>query len=158
MDAKFEKLYKDNAKYVYNVALGILRNQPEAEDVMQNVFIKLFENYDSFEGRSSIKTYLYRMTVNRSIDYIRSQSLKGKKLEEIRPETEASTGTDTSLLDVLMSKLNPDLRTPVLLSEIGGFSYKEIADILNINLGTVKSRINRGMAKLKELAAKEALK
>jgi RNA polymerase sigma-70 factor (ECF subfamily) len=158
MDLKFEKIYKENSKYVYNVALGMLRNKPEAEDVMQNVFIKLFENYGSFEGRSDIKTYLYRMTVNKAIDYIRLQSLRGRKHEELKPEDTIREKPDTSLLDVLMEKLNPDLKAPVLLSEIGGFSYKEISAILNINIGTVKSRINRGMAKLRQLAAQEEKK
>ena len=155
MDLKFEKIYKENSKYVYNVALGMLRNKDEAEDVMQNVFIKFFENYSSFEGRSNIRTYLYRMAVNKAIDYIRLQSLRGRKHEEMEPEEVVKESPDTSLLDTLLDRLGTDLKTPVLLSEIGGFSYKEIAEILNINIGTVKSRINRGMTRLKQFAKQE---
>jgi RNA polymerase sigma-70 factor (ECF subfamily) len=159
MDPKFEEIYRQNSRYVYNVALGILRNKDEAEDVMQNVFIKLFDSFQTFRGEANIKTYLYRMTVNKSIDYIRFQSLHSKKNEEIAlPEPEPNNDPDAAkaALENLLGNLKDDLKIPVLLSEIGGFSYKEIASILKINLGTVKSRINRGITRLKELAAKEA--
>ena len=157
MDPRFEKIYRANSRYVYNVALGMLRNRDEAEDIMQNVFIKLFENLDSFRGDSDIKTYLYRMTVNRTIDYIRSQALRNNKLELIeRPEPPKSNAASV-ILDSLLEKLSPDLRTPILLAEIGGFSYKEISAIMKMNIGTVKSRINRGMSRLKTYADKEAL-
>jgi RNA polymerase sigma-70 factor (ECF subfamily) len=157
MDPKLEVIYRENSRYVYNVALGILRNKDEAEDVMQNVFIKLFDSFRAFRGEANIKTYLYRMTVNKSIDYIRFQSLHSKKNEEIEiPEAAKNTDSAKATLDSLLENLKDDLKIPVLLSEIGGFSYKEIASILRINLGTVKSRINRGITRLKELAAKEA--
>ena len=157
MDPRFEKIYKDNSKYVYNVALGMLRNRDEAEDIMQNVFIKLFEGYGSFRGDADIKTYLYRMTVNKTIDYMRSQNLHSNKLELIEQPGPQKTDSSVSLLDALLDRLNPELKAPILLAEIGGFSYKEISEIMNINLGTVKSRINRGIAKLREYADKEAL-
>lgn len=157
MDHRFEKVYKENSKYVYNVALGMLKSRDEAEDIMQNVFIKLFESYDSFRGDADIKTYLYRMTVNKTIDYIRSQNLHSNKLELLEQPEQKKTDSSISLLDSLLDKLSPELKAPILLAEIGGFSYKEISKIMNINLGTVKSRINRGIAKLKEYASKEAL-
>jgi RNA polymerase sigma-70 factor (ECF subfamily) len=157
MDPRFEKLYKNNSKYVYNVALGMLRNRDEAEDIMQNVFIKLFEGYSSFRGESDIKTYLYRMTVNKTIDYIRSRNLRSDKIENMELPEPKKTDSNISMLDSLLDKLNDELKAPILLAEIGGFSYKEIAEIMDINLGTVKSRINRGIAKLREYAEKEAL-
>jgi RNA polymerase sigma-70 factor (ECF subfamily) len=157
MDPQFETIYRENSKYVYNVALGILRSKDEAEDVMQNVFIKLFENFSSFRGDSSLKTYLYRMTVNRSIDYIRSQSLRAGKLEQMEIEESKTPDSSRALLDSLLEKLAPELKVPVLLAEIGGFSYKEISKIMNINIGTVKSRINRGIIRIREIAAKEGV-
>lgn len=157
MDIRYEQIYKEHSKYVYNVALGILRSKDEAEDVMQNVFIKLFENFSSFRGDSNIKTYLYRMTVNKSIDYIRSQSLRAGKLEKMEIEEAKNNDSSRALLDSLLEKISPDLKIPVLLAEIGGFSYKEIATIMKLNLGTVKSRINRGISKIREVAAKEGV-
>lgn len=155
MDKRFDAIYRDNARYVYNVAIGMLRNKTEAEDIMQNVFIKLFDNFDAFRGDSSIRTYLYRMTVNKCLDLFRLRKIRESKLEKIDLPEEKNTAASNELYS-LLEKLDPDLKAPVLLSEIGGFTYREIGDILGINLGTVKSRIHRGMNKLREIAKKEA--
>jgi RNA polymerase sigma-70 factor (ECF subfamily) len=155
MEKVFEAIYRDNARYVYNVALGMLRNRSEAEDIMQNVFIKLFDNYGSFRGDSSIRTYLYRMTVNKCLDLFRLRKIRESKLEKIDIPEEKNTAPASELYS-LLEKLDPDLKAPVLLAEIGGFSYKEIGEILGINMGTVKSRIHRGINKLREIAKKEA--
>jgi RNA polymerase sigma-70 factor (ECF subfamily) len=155
MDKVLEEVYKENAKYVYNVALGMMRNKSEAEDIMQNVFIKLFQNYGSFRGDSSIRTYLYRMTVNKCLDYFRLQKIRMNKLESIEIPRDTGSGDNKDEVYSLLEKLDPEMKAAILLSEISGFSYKEIAEILELNLGTVKSRIHRGMKKLKMLAAKE---
>lgn len=154
MIAVFEKIYRENSKYVYNVALGMLRNKTEAEDIMQNVFIKLFDNYGAFRGDSNIKTYLYRMTVNKCLDLFRLRKIRSNKLENIEVPEYRQSGPNYELESIL-EKLEPGVKTAVLLSEIGGFSYKEIAEIMGINLGTVKSRIHRGIKRLRELAGKE---
>jgi RNA polymerase sigma-70 factor (ECF subfamily) len=154
MNPLFEKIYRDNSRYVYNVALGMLRNKTEAEDIMQNVFIKLFDNYGAFLGDSDIKTYLYRMTVNKCLDLFRLQKIRANKLESIEAPEYRPAGPNYELESIL-EKLEPGVKAAVLLSEIGGFSYKEIAEIMGINLGTVKSRIHRGINKLRALAGKE---
>ncbi len=154
MKRLFEQIYKENYKYVYNVALSVLRNKKDAEDIMQDVFIKFFESIEYFKGKSDIKTYLYRITVNKCIDFIRRETLKRKKSEIIN-EKFAQKQNDNLILDNLLEKLNVDERIIVSLSEIAGFSYKEIAEILNIKIGTVKSRINRAINKLKDIINKE---
>lgn len=147
MNLKFDALYRKYSKYVYNVALGILRNKTDAEDITQDVFIKFFNSINSFRGESDIKTYLYRMTINKSIDLIRSYNLHNDKLKEIQIKRN-NTFLKIELYNLLES-LDLKHKTPLLLAEIGGFSYKEISEILNINIGTVKSRINRAIVKLK---------
>ncbi len=157
MDKKMAKIYEENAKYVYNVALGMLRDKHDAEDVTQNVFIKLFDSLSSFRGDSDIKTYLYRMTVNRCIDLIRSKKVRTDKMDKV-PQKETKNEETGFLLGYLLEQIDLDHRAPVLLSEIGGFSYKEISEILNINVGTVKSRINRAINKMKVIAMKEGVR
>lgn len=147
MYSKIDELYKKYGKYVYNVALGILRNKTEAEDITQDVFVKLFYALNSFRKDSDIKTFLYRMTINKSIDLIRSNKLHINKLEKIQVK-ETRIFSMSNLYD-LLEMLDLHHKIPLLLAEIGGFSYKEIANILNINIGTVKSRINRAINKLK---------
>ena len=153
MNLKIGGIYRNYGKYVYNVALGILRNKTEAEDITHDVFIKLFNALDSFRGESDIKTYLYRMTVNKAIDLIRSNKLYNNKLEKIQVKGN-NTFLKTELYNLLKT-LDLEHKVPLLLAEIGGFSYKEIAEILNINIGTVKSRINRAINKLKNRAKEE---
>lgn len=154
MKKQFEQIYKENAKYVYNVALSVLHNKKDAEDIMHDVFIKFFENIHYFKGESSIKTYLYRMTINKCIDFIRKESLKRKKMDFIN-EKFTPKEKDTVILFNLFEKLNFNEKVIISLSEIAGFSYKEIAEILNIKIGTVKSRINRAINKLKNIIRKE---
>jgi RNA polymerase sigma-70 factor (ECF subfamily) len=153
MNLKIEEIYKNHSKYVYNIALGILRNKSEAEDVTQDVFVKLYYALNSFRYKSDIKTFLYRITVNKSIDLIRSKKLHLKKMEKIMPD-EIYISSKIDLYDML-ENLELNYRVPLLLAEIGGFSYKEIAQILNINIGTVKSRINRAINKLKNILMEE---
>jgi RNA polymerase sigma-70 factor (ECF subfamily) len=157
VDKRFEEIYKKHGKYVYNVALGILKNRQDAEDAAQNVFIKLAGSIDSFRGESDIKTYLYRMAVNNSIDYIRKQSTHREKIEKVQVHEYASASSSL-ILDSLLDQLDEDHSVPLLLSEVGGFKYGEIAKILNIKPGTVKSRINRAIMKLRETLKKEASK
>lgn len=154
MKQLFEQIYKENSKFIYNVALSILRNKKDAEDVMQDVFIKFFENIYYFKGKSAIKTYLYRITVNNCIDFIRKEQIKIKKIELINEKYQKKEKDDIVLYD-LIEKLNTNERIIISLAEIAGFSYKEIAQILNIKIGTVKSRINRTINKLKNFVLKE---
>jgi|YelNatPaOPRAMG01_1025707.scaffolds.fasta_scaffold05587_9 RNA polymerase sigma-70 factor (ECF subfamily) len=148
MSLKLEQLYKNYSKYVFNIALGIIRNKTQAEDITHDVFVKLYYALDSFRGESDIKTFIYRMTVNKSIDLIRSNKLHNNKIEKIQIK-ENNTFLKSDLYN-LLNILDLNYRLPLLLSEIGGFTYKEIAQILNINIGTVKSRINRAINKLRK--------
>jgi RNA polymerase sigma-70 factor (ECF subfamily) len=154
MKFNFKEIYKQHSKYVFNVALSVMKNTKDAEDIMQDVFIKFFENMDNFRGEADIKTYLYKMTVNKSIDYIRKQAGRREKLVKIF-ETNIKSETQILVLNDLLDKLTMNEKLPLILSEIGGFSYKEIAEILNIKIGTVKSRINRSINKLKNILKKE---
>ena len=154
MNRKFEAIYRENSRYVYNVALGMLRNPSDAEDIMQNVFIKLFNTYDSFRGDSSIRTYLYRMTVNKCLDCFRLRKIHDSKLEKIEILEQKNRSAGNEIYDML-DKLPINLKAPILLSEIGDFSYREISEILGINFGTVKSRLHRGMNRLREVVKRE---
>ena len=155
MDKRFEQVYSENSRYVYSVVLGIMRNKNDAEDIMQEVFIKLFNSYNSFRGDCNIKTYLYRMAVNKAIDLIRYRKLTNDKYEYLQYTTNEKNTHQQVELDALLSKIPEVFRIPLLLSEISGFRYREIAEILDINIGTVKSRVHRGMKILKKNYYKE---
>ena len=149
-----DRLFNGNSKFVYNIAMRMTANKQDAEDITQNVFVKLIQKLGSFREEADIKTFIYRMTVNESIDLLRKRKHTMGKQQITENLTDHHSGDVNAplVLDRLLQRLSPDHRALVLLSEISGFSYKEIAAILNINIGTVKSRLSRAMQKLTEFA------
>lgn len=160
----FEIIYKTASDFVYRTALRITNNRDDAEDVTQDVFIKIYQNLKDFQFRSSFKTWAYRITVNAAIN-----TCKGISKEMGRRDD------DTSLMDrdrdrdmdqyassqmenqeilidkednekriaSLLETLNPDQRACIVLREIEGLDYQEISEVLKININTVRSRLKR---------------
>lgn len=154
MDTKLQEIYRKHGKFVYNTALKTLRNREDAEDVTQYVFMKLLDSPDIFRGESDIKTFLYRMTVNRSIDLIRSESSRRERAEKVF--SDKTVHPDTALLiEDALSLLTEEQKIVLILSETAGLKYNEIAKILGISEGTVKSRINRAIRSINEKITKE---
>jgi RNA polymerase sigma-70 factor (ECF subfamily) len=137
----------------------MLCNRSDAEDVMQEVFIKLQDRLGSFKGNSSIKTFIYRMTVNQCIDFIRSRQSQANRAERSTEGISLITSRSpdsTMILDNLLKDLPDDHRAALVLFEITGFSLKEIALIMDTNINTIKSRISRSIKKISETSRKEA--
>lgn len=141
----------------------------DAEDVAQDVFEKIHRNLDSFQGRSKLSTWIYRIAANTAMDHLRSASYKHSLKDSTFEETAKSecqndlnarrhAAADQKLIGEQMSacvrefinKLSPNYRTVVILSDLEGLSNQEIADVLNISLDNVKIRLHRARAKLKE--------
>lgn len=150
MENMIEKIYMKNSYYVYKVALSVLRDKEEAEDVMQNIFLKLIEKDFMFRGDCSIRTYLYRIAVNRAIDQIRFKArstLKFNLLSE--PEPVVISEKDRALEIVASSDLPEIFKTTILLKFVHDYKYEEISKITKVSINTVKSRIRRGKLQLK---------
>ncbi len=172
----YEELVKSHYTIVYNIALRMLSNTHDASDLAQEVFIKIFKSIKNFEGKSSFKTWIYRITINLCYDeYKKKKHISIVSYDEqienknddygIQTKNEIKT-PEKSLLDseikgVLndaINKLPKNLKIVVVLRDIQGFSYEEIAQILKCPQGTVKSRINRAREHLrKELSGKTEL-
>lgn len=162
----FEALVREHEKLVYNLALRMVHDPDDASDMAQESFIKAFRSLKSFKGDSKFSVWLYRITVNVCTDFLRSKSRTqtvsltvdddGESVELAVPDTQGSAE------DKLMQKLTReavrdgldalpvDYRAPLVLREINGLSYAEIADALSLEEGTVKSRIFRARKKLCE--------
>jgi len=157
MEINIADIYKKYSKFVYNVSLKILNdNKNDAEDVLQDVFIKLQKNNGSFENRSTIKTFIYRMAVNQSIDLIKRQRSQVNRAEKSCVIPAGRISDDSMLLDSLMSSLNGDQRAVVVLYEIAGYTQKEIAELLGMRYGTVSSILCRAMKKMMKVYREEA--
>ncbi|MBN1688434.1 MAG: RNA polymerase sigma factor [Candidatus Omnitrophica bacterium] len=167
--AAFEEIYKSASGFVYSVALRVIQDRADAEEVTQDVFIKVYKHLSSFESRSSFKTWLYRITVNTALNYtkkIQKERLRRRNDERILENQEVPAEAENRLdqedkekaVQVLLSTLNPDQRACIVLREIEGLDYAQIASALGINLNTVRSRLKRAREALMAQARKGVMK
>lgn len=164
----FEALILQHEKIVYNVALRMMNHSEDARDISQEVFLKAYKSIGQFDERAMFSTWLYRITTNTCIDELRRR--KGKQSYSLEEELESEEGSmqrqiadegetpEESLLraervDELkkaLAQLTEEHRLAVILRDIRGLSYEEIAEIMNLPMGTVKSRISRARNQLKQ--------
>ena len=153
MDA-FEKIYLQMNSFVFNVALRIAGNKEDAKEIAQDVFIKLYRKLSSFMFRSSFKTWVYRITANTAINTAKRAQRQGKNMlsydDDIQLKKQiysasspAEENAASQLLGRLLNSLDPDQRACISLRSIEGLSYKQISEVLNVNINTVRTRIRR---------------
>jgi RNA polymerase sigma-70 factor (ECF subfamily) len=169
----YEELIGRFQQPVYVLALRLLNDTSDASDVTQEVFLKVFRNIGSFRGQSSLKTWIYRITVNEA------HNARRWFFRHRRHEVELDTGPDESsrdwsesiadhgrspyeeavnqqrhaLIVEALERISPIFREAVILRDITDLSYEEVAEVLGVSLGTVKSRILRGREALREQLA-----
>ena len=167
-EVDFSQIYEEFKPKILHY-LSRLTGQQEAEDIAQEVFEKASRSLKSFKGESKLSTWLYRIATNTAIDRMRSplfrRSSEHTSLDEdTRAEDRnvwtghTKTNIDQKVIRKEMSecvrefvdKLSPDYKTVILLSELEGFKNREIADILQVSLDTVKIRLHRARAMLKK--------
>ncbi len=150
----FERIYKINANFVYNIAFRITNNKELAEEITQDVFLKIYKNLKNFRFRASFKTWIYRITVNTAINTLKREAAKwGRRIhyEEYNSKHSAAEAVRERLnkeeneiiIKKLLSYINPEQRACVILKDIEGLTYKEISKTLKININTVRSRLKR---------------
>lgn len=149
----FEMIYRAASEFVYTIALRITNSRDDAEDVTQEVFIKIYKSLKDFRFLSSFQTWVYRITVNAAITACKGITDEMRLREDdcslaeqgISPLAEAAIdqGDNEKLVTDLLGVLNPDQRACIVLREIEGLNYKEISEVLNVNINTVRSRLKR---------------
>lgn len=162
-EAAWEDLVKTHTRRVYSICLRFTAREQEAQDLTQEVFLRVFRTVKSFRaGEGSFTVWLTRLTRNLLIDnYRRTKSERvtdsiEDQLPTLEERTAVESRTDSMLagreagevLQAALVKLSPELRETVILRDLEGLEYKEIAAALNVPEGTVKSRLNRGRAEL----------
>ena len=161
--ANFENDAMQYAPQLYSAALRMTRNPADAEDVVQETFLKAYRAYDSFTEGTNLKAWLYRILTNTYINKYRKKQRRPSEVElgelqdlylykrlgehsgaQVSAEIEAlDMFVDEDIVEALES-LPENFRLPVLYADVEGFSYKEIAEILDVPIGTVMSRLHRG--------------
>jgi RNA polymerase sigma-70 factor, ECF subfamily len=165
----YEELLIRFQQPVYALALRLLDDPSEACDVVQEVFLKVFRNVGSFRGQSTLKTWIYRITVNEAhnarrwffrhrraeveLDKNPEESRNWKEIIPDRGRSPFDVAFDSErhiMIEAALKRINPIFREAVALRDISDLAYEEIAEILGVSLGTVKSRILRGREALRE--------
>jgi RNA polymerase sigma-70 factor (ECF subfamily) len=170
-ESAFNTLIERFEQPVYNLICRLMDDPSEACDVVQEVFLKVFRKVGTFRGDSSLKTWIYRIAVNEARNHRRwfgrhkRQEVgldgpeEGRGYSDWLPDPGRSPFDVTldheteALLEAALASVNPTFRDALVLREIEGLSYEEIAGILSISLGTVKSRILRGRESLRKQLA-----
>jgi RNA polymerase sigma-70 factor, ECF subfamily len=140
---------------VYRVVRGILSDPADAEDVAQEAFLRAYESLAKFRGESGFFTWLYRIAVNEALRARKRRSFTRieavPEVEAPRPETPDEDGPSPAALERLLGRLSDEFRAIVVLRDLEGLSYQEIAETLEIPMGTVESRLFRARRDLRDL-------
>jgi RNA polymerase sigma-70 factor (ECF subfamily) len=147
--AAFESLFRRHQQYVAGLCLSLLRSHAEAEDAMQEVFIKVYRGLASFEPKVTFRGWLYRITVNHCRDLIdqrlrRAEDSDDELLAAIAtlPKQESQLVV-TMMLEAALEKLKPDYRVAFILQAVEGRTIGEVADVLGISFEAAASRLRR---------------
>lgn len=167
-ESDFETLILSCKGKAYNIAYRYLNNEEDALDALQESFVKVYKYLRMFKGESSFSTWVYRIVANTCCDILRKQKARLQTESIFRTDGDSEymvevrddgKGPEDLLLDQernlfiidCLEKLPVDQKEIIILRDIQGFSYEEIADILVASMGTVKSRLSRARLKLREI-------
>ena len=164
--ADWHAIVEEHSPRVYRLAYRLTGNRHDAEDLTQDVFVRVFRSLDKYET-GNFPGWLHRITTNLFLDRVRRSSrirmdrfAEGSEERllstEIQPESAVHDANFDPDVEAALARLPEEFRVAVVLCDIEGLSYEEIADVLGIKLGTVRSRIHRGRSQLREALAHRA--
>ena len=169
----YSKLLTKYKGAIFNLVYKMVKNKEEAEDLVQETFVKAFGALPTFDERYAFSTWLFKIASNNCIDYLRKKKLKTfsidktaeskdgeikQSFEDIKtpdPEISAIEKEKKSLIEAAIDSLPAKYRDAIILRHKEDKSYEEIADILNLPIGTIKARIFRAREKLKQYLKKK---
>jgi RNA polymerase sigma-70 factor (ECF subfamily) len=167
----FREVVERYQSKVFSIIFGILRNRNDAEDIAQQVFAKVYFSIKNFDFRSSLLTWIYKITVNECYDYLRKKRVRklvyesdfsqedAQRMETSEPAIDGSVPADTRLAQrdlilKLLSKVSEEERSLILLKEVEGHSVEELAGMTGLNENTIKVKLFRTRQKLLRAAGR----
>lgn len=167
--SEFARLVETYSALIYRLGLRMLDDPQDAEDVLQETFIKAFRHLGGFDGRSSLSTWLYRIATNEALMMLRRRKHPSISIDEpletdteieepvqivdwcCMPETELMSSEARAYMDKAVEQLQPALRAVFLLRDIEGLSTEETSQVLDLSEAAVKTRLSRARMRLREL-------
>ncbi|MUK88654.1 sigma-70 family RNA polymerase sigma factor [Ornithinibacillus sp. L9] len=154
----FKQLYEAYADYSLRTAFAITRNQSDASDIVQETFIKVYRNIDSYDTSKPFKPWFYQILINETKRYLKKSSNQEMNVEFEHAldylfyiSQEEENGEAKEDLEWGLEQLDELHRTVITLKYLNGFSIKEIAELLELNVNTIKSRLYKGRQSLKKI-------
>jgi RNA polymerase sigma-70 factor, ECF subfamily len=149
----FEELVRRHRLGTYRVALRMLGNESDAEDAAQDAFVQAWRNLAGFRADAAFSTWMYRIVTNRCLNMLRARRRteplpEDREAPASRPDRIAEGRWQVQDLARAIARLTPEQRAPLVLRELEGCSYEEIADALDLSMSAVKSRLHRARLEL----------
>lgn len=163
------------APQLYSAALRMTRNAADAEDIVQETYLRAYRSYESFERGTNLRAWLFRILTNTFINSYRAKQRRPQETDvdnvddlylyrRVRSADFSSRSAEETLFDLFtddevkqaLEDLPESFRLPVLLADVEGFSYREIAEMLDVPIGTVMSRLHRGRKSMQKALAQFA--
>lgn len=167
-ESAYKELVKTRQSLVFNTCLGFLQNHEDAEDVTQDVFIKVFESIHQFKGESALSTWVYRVTVTSSLEFIRRKKRK-KRAGFLMPILGADNEQNVEIPDFhhpgvsldnrekaamlfrAINQLPENQQIAFILNKVEGLSYQEVSQVMDTSLSAIESLLHRAKTNLKEI-------
>lgn len=163
----FQEIYETYKNKVFNTVLGYLQNTEDAEETTQDVFVEIHRSIKSFEGKSSLSTWIYRIAVNKSLDFIKNKNrkkrfaflsslfdesgaIKHDSPDFHHPGVQLEQKENAALLFKAVDQLPENQKTAFILSKVEGLSYAEISEVMQLSISSVESVLFRAKQNLQK--------
>jgi RNA polymerase sigma-70 factor (ECF subfamily) len=160
----FEEVYRTHSRRLYGVAVRMLGNQADAEDMLQEIFLAAHRKLESFRGESALGTWLYRLAVNLCLDYLRSRTGRAIHMTDALDDEPAFADAGSHRLaesavtrmdlERAMAQLPEGCRTAFVLHDVQGLEHREVGAIMGIAEGTSKSQVHKARMRLRALLSR----
>ena len=170
--SNFERLMRDSYRQAYSVAYRLTGDSADAEDLVQEAYIRAYRFFHRYDDKLPFSSWMYRIIANAHIDLIRRRGkikvssldhsgTDGQQAFEVAdhtnvPGNDLINGSFSEVVQSGLNQMNPEFRLAVVLADIEGLSYEEVADIMETSVGTVRSRIHRGRVQLRSYLLENA--
>ena len=162
----FEELYRAHAGRIFGLALRMLGNPADAEDLLQEIFLAAHRKLDTFRGDAALGTWLYRLAMNQLLDHVRSRAARAGQLTDGMDDMStladaggaklADRAVDRVDLERAIAQLPEGCRAAFVLHDVEGLEHQEVAEVLGIAEGTSKSQVHKARLRLREILGRQS--